>query len=114
MALARLYLRARDEVAWALWDVRHRHEAIQRAEAVLELNPHAAQGTRFYLSNWYPRLQMTEKAGKLLNRYLPGGDGPDSRRTSVAYGRALWLHQQEGASPAARQALEHPPVVLPS
>ncbi|MBE3584497.1 MAG: tetratricopeptide repeat protein [Limnochordaceae bacterium] len=113
VALARPYLRARDQLARALWDAGRRDEAIEHAEAILKLNPSDILETRIYLLNWYLRLQMTDKAGELLNRYLPDGHGPDSQRTSVAYDGALWLFQKEGASPAAREALQRAILVNP-
>lgn len=107
LVLTRPYLRARNQLARALWNAGRKSEAIQHAEAILALNPSDILGVRFYLLNWYLEMQMTEKAGELFDNYHLNEKGPDSDRTSVVYDRALLLFQKEGDSPPARQALDY-------
>jgi tetratricopeptide (TPR) repeat protein len=97
----RPYMRARQGLAYTLWQLGERQAAIAHLWAMLELNPMDNQGLRYLLANWL--LAEDDAAGldRLLALY------PDEWSATLAYTAALHRFRQDGASRPAAKALRY-------
>lgn len=93
----RPYMRARMGLAYALWALGKRQEAIDHLWEMLRLNPGDNQGVRYVLLTWI--LEQGEEASvqTLLDRYQDDG------AALWLYGSALHAFRAEGDSAAARK-----------
>jgi tetratricopeptide (TPR) repeat protein len=94
----RPYMRARLGLAFTLWAVGRREEAVQHAQELLRLHPHDNQGVRYTLAAWLLNLDRDEDLAQLLRQY-------DEDSATWLYTRALLAFRQEGESDEARRLL---------
>lgn len=96
---SRPYMRARQGLAYTLWQLGERQAAIAHLWAMLDLNPGDNQGMRYWLASWL--LAGHDAAGmeRLLALY------PDEGSAALAYPAALHRFRGEGASRRANAAL---------
>lgn len=95
----RPYMRARHELALALWRLGHREEAVGHYDEMLRLNPNDNQGIRYLLIDALLELGREAEAGAHLKRYK--GDGS----ACWTWSAALLAFRRTGNSAAARKAL---------
>jgi tetratricopeptide (TPR) repeat protein len=95
----RPYMRARHELALALWRLGHRDEAVGHYHEMLRLNPDDNQGIRYLLIDALLELGREADAGALLKRYK--GDGS----AHWTWSAALLTFRRAGNSAPARKAL---------
>ncbi|MBL8793133.1 MAG: tetratricopeptide repeat protein [Planctomycetia bacterium] len=95
----RPYMRARERLAHALWDLGRREEAVEHLREMLRLNPNDNQGIRYTLAGWLLKLERDADLLELLQRF------PTDASALWAYARVLATYRQ-GDQAAARQLLE--------
>ncbi len=95
----RPYMRARHELALALWRLGHRDEAVAHYNEMLRLNPDDNQGIRYLLIDALLDLGREADAGALLKRYEDDGSAHWS------WSAALLEFRRTGNSAAANKAL---------
>jgi len=95
----RPYMRARHELALALWRAGDREEAIGHYQDMLRLNPNDNQGIRYLLIDALLELGREAEAAALLKRYKEDGSA------AWAWSGALLAFRRSGNSAAARKAL---------
>lgn len=95
----RPYMRAREGLADALWELGERAEAVEHYREMLRLNPNDNQGIRYILATCLLTMGDDAALSKLLKKY--------ERDPTAAwlYTRALWLFRREGAGRKADAAL---------
>ncbi len=96
----RPYMRARQGLALALWELGERREAIGHYQKMLHLNPNDNQGIRYLLASALLEEGLDDDLGALLKLY------EEDAGASWVYARALWRFRMEGDSEEARAALE--------
>jgi tetratricopeptide (TPR) repeat protein len=96
----RPYMRARQGLALALWELGERSEAIGHYQQMLHLNPNDNQGIRYLLASALLEEGLDDDLGELLESY------EDDAGASWVYARALWRFRTEGDGEEARSALE--------
>ncbi len=96
----RPYMRARQGLALALWELGERSEAIEHYQQMLHLNPNDNQGIRYLLASALLEEGLDDDLGELLESY------EDDAGASWVYARALWRFRTEGDDEEARSALE--------
>jgi hypothetical protein len=95
----RPYMRARFELAQALWSDGRFDEAIGHARELLRLNPNDNQGVRDALSEWLIRRERYDELAELLKRYQDDGSA------LWAWTEALLAFRAEGAGATAKKKL---------
>lgn len=95
----RPYMRARHELALALWRLGHREEAVAHYQEMLRLNPDDNQGIRYLLIDALLELGRVGDADALLERY----EEDDSAHW--AWSAALLAFRHSGNSAPANRAL---------
>lgn len=95
----RPYMRARHELALALWRAGDRDEAVGHYQDLLRLNPNDNQGIRYLLMDALLELGQEPEAAELLERYEEDGSA------AWAWSGALLAFRRVGDAPAARKAL---------
>ncbi len=95
----RPYMRARAGLAMALWEAGQADEAVDHAQAMLDLNPNDNQGGRYLLLTWLLGLGRDDEAGRLLRRYKDDGG------SEWAWSAALAAFRRQGDHAVARKAL---------
>lgn len=95
----RPYMRARHELALALWRLGHRDEAVGHYHEMLRLNPNDNQGIRYLLIDALLELGRDVDADALLERY----EDDDSARWT--WSAALLAFRRTGNSAPANMAL---------
>jgi tetratricopeptide (TPR) repeat protein len=95
----RPYMRARNDLANALWVLGRREEAIQHYRAMLVLNPGDNQGIRYVLATALLDEGLDDELAELLARY------EDDASAYWVYSAALLAFRREGDSPRAREML---------
>jgi tetratricopeptide (TPR) repeat protein len=95
----RPYMRARHELALALWRLGHRDEAVGHYHEMLRLNPNDNQGIRYLLIDALLELGREADADALLERY----EEDDSARWT--WSAALLAFRRTGNSAPANKAL---------
>ncbi|MDQ3378276.1 MAG: hypothetical protein M3533_15485 [Actinomycetota bacterium] len=96
----RPYMRARQGLALALWELGERSEAIAHYQQMLHLNPNDNQGIRYLLASALLEEGLDDDLGELLESY------EDDAGAGWVYARALWRFRTEGDDEEARSALE--------
>ena len=96
----RPYMRARQGLALASWELGERSEAIAHYQQMLHLNPNDNQGVRYLLANALLEEGLDDDLGELLESY------EDDAGAGWVYARALWRFRTEGDGEEARSALE--------
>ena len=96
----RPYMRARQGLAMALWQMGKHQEAIGHARELLRLNPGDNQGIRYLLALWLMNTGDLAGLEALLAQY------PDEVSANWAYTRCLLAFRQTGASRKAEQAVK--------
>lgn len=96
----RPYMRARQGLAFCLWELGERQEAIEHYKQMLDLNPDDNQGIRHELSSCLLDEDLDEELGDLLERY------ENDVLAEWVYTRALWTFRKEGDTEGATKALE--------
>jgi tetratricopeptide (TPR) repeat protein len=96
----RPYMRARQGLALALWELGERSEAIEHYQHMLHLNPNDNQGIRYLLASALLEEGLDDDLGELLESY------GDDAGASWVYARALWSFRKGGDGEEARAALE--------
>ena len=86
----RPYMRARQGLALALWELGERSEAIEHYRQMLHLNPNDNQGIRYLLASALLEEGLDDDLGELLKSY-----GDDAGANWV-YARALWSFRTGG------------------
>ena len=99
MVETRPYMRARNELANALWILGRRAEAIEHYRAMLDLNPGDNQGIRYILATALLDQNRDDELEELLARY------PGDPSACWLYSAALLAFRREGDSPRARELL---------
>jgi tetratricopeptide (TPR) repeat protein len=97
----RPYMRARQGLAYTLWQLGEHQAAMAHLWAMLDLNPMDNQGLRYLLANWL----LAEDAAAGLDRLL--ALYPDEWSANLAYTTALHRFRQDGASRPATKALRY-------
>lgn len=95
----RPYMRARHELALALWQAGDRDDAVGHYQDLLRLNPNDNQGIRYLLMDALLELGREPEAAELLKRYKDDGSA------AWAWSGALLAFRRVGDAPAARKAL---------
>lgn len=95
----RPYMRARHELALALWRRGHRDEAVGHYHEMLRLNPGDNQGIRYLLIDALLELGLEADAGALLKRYKNDGSA------HWTWSAALLEFRRSGNSAPANKAL---------
>jgi tetratricopeptide (TPR) repeat protein len=96
----RPYMRARAGLAYILWDMGKREEALAHYREMLRLNPGDNQGIRYSLLNLLLELNRLDEVDALLEEY-------DNEWSSEwFYTQVLRAFQKGGDSPAAQKALK--------
>ena len=95
----RPYMRARHELALALWRRGHRDEAVGHYHEMLRLNPGDNQGIRYLLIDALLELGLEADAGALLKRYKNDGSA------HWTWSAALLEFRRTGNSAPANKAL---------
>jgi len=93
----RPYMRARADLADALWEAGRQEEAISHWEDLLRLNPDDNQGIRYLLLTTWLTLGDHERVKGLLKQY------PDDGAATWLYGQALNAFAQEGDTKKSRR-----------
>ena len=96
----RPYMRAKAGLANTLWDAGKYEEAETHYREMLRLNPNDNQGNRYSLLILLLELNRLDQVDALLDQY------EEDWSSEWLYTRVLRLFQEEGDSPAARQALQ--------
>lgn len=96
----RPYMRARQGLALASWELGERSAAIAHYQQMLHLNPNDNQGVRYLLANALLEEGLDDDLGELLESY------EDDAGAGWVYARALWRFRTEGDGEEARSALE--------
>ena len=96
----RPYMRARQGLAFCLWRLGERREAIDHYKQMLDLNPGDNQGIRHELAGCLLDEGLDEELGELLERY------EDDVFAEWAYTRALWAFRKEGDTRKSTEVLE--------
>src|SRR5215203_2319581 len=96
----RPYMRARQGLAFCLWELGERREAIDHYQQMLDLNPDDNQGIRHVLAGCLLDEELDEELGELLERY------EDDASALWVYTRALWAFRKEGDTEKATAALK--------
>jgi tetratricopeptide (TPR) repeat protein len=96
----RPYMRARQGLAFCLWELGERQEAIDHYQQMLDLNPDDNQGIRHVLAGCLLDEELDEELGDLLQRY------EEDAFAEWAYTRALWAFRKEGDTGKSTEALE--------
>jgi tetratricopeptide (TPR) repeat protein len=96
----RPYMRARQGLADTLWELGRQEEALPHYRDMLRLNPGDNQGIRYVLMNLLLSLERDAEARELLQQYEEDG------MAEWLYTRALLAFRADGASDAARVALQ--------
>ncbi|HXG10602.1 MAG TPA: hypothetical protein VNK04_12645 [Gemmataceae bacterium] len=96
----RPYMRARLELALALWTVGRRDEAIGHLQELLRLNPDDNQGVRYTLAGFLLDMDRDDDLERLLRQY------PDEGTAAWAYTAALLAFRRQGDTPETRQLLQ--------
>jgi len=96
----RPYMRARQGLALASWELGERSEAIEHYQQMLHLNPNDNQGIRYLLASALLEEGLDDDLGELLESY------EDDAGAGWVYARALWRFRTEGDGEEARSALE--------
>lgn len=95
----RPYMRARHELALALWRRGHPDEAVAHYQEMLRLNPNDNQGIRYLLIDALLELGREEDAEALLKRY------EEDASAHWAWSAALLAFRRTGNSASANEAL---------
>ena len=95
----RPYMRARHELALALWEAGDRDEAIDHYRDMLRLNPNDNQGIRYLLMDALLELGRETEAAALLKSYKDDGSA------AWAWSGALLAFRRTQGGPGARKAL---------
>jgi len=95
----RPYMRARAGLAFTLWELKKREEALFHYREMLRLNPHDNQGNRYSLLILLLELNRVDDIDTLLNEYK--GDWS----SDWCYTQVLRAFQKEGASHVTQNAL---------
>lgn len=95
----RPYMRARHELARALWEAGERDEAVGHYQDMLRLNPNDNQGIRYGLLDALLTLGREKEAADLLRRYK------DDASAAWAWARVLLAFRRSGDGSPARKAL---------
>ena len=95
----RPYMRARQGLAMAQWEVGRHDEAVAGFQDMLRLNPGDNQGVRYVLLDWLLRLGRDADAAKLMKRYN------DDDSAEWLWSAVLVAFRKSGPSAAARTAL---------
>ncbi|HLS67920.1 MAG TPA: DUF6429 family protein [Kiloniellales bacterium] len=96
----RPYMRARQQLALALWEGGALEEAIGHYEDMLRLNPDDNQGIRYLLLDALLEVGREEDAAVLAETY------GDDEAAAAFWARALLAFRRSGDTPAARRALK--------
>lgn len=96
----RPYMRARAELAMALWEQGEPEKAAQHYAEMLRLNPNDNQGIRYLYMHVLIELGRDKDAAALLSRYK------DDASSGWAFDRALLAFRQGGESHRANRALK--------
>lgn len=83
MLETRPYMRARADLAQALYQRGDRSEAIEHIEEMLQLNPNDNQGLRYLLLGWYLEAENVAGGQQLFDEY------PEESSAVFAWGRLL-------------------------
>lgn len=107
----RPYMRARHELALALWQTGETQEALAHYQELLRLNPNDNQGIRYLLADALLELGRDEDVARLVKQYEEDGSA------SWAWSTALLSFRRNGDCAASRKALaeaiENNPHVAP-
>jgi len=95
----RPYMRARQGLAEALWELDERQAAIEHAQEMLRLNPNDNQGMRYLLASWLLAVGEDAALETLLAQY------PEEGSAHWAYTRALFAFRRHGSGKEAETAL---------
>ena len=95
----RPYMRARHELAIALWAAGERDDAVRHYQDMLGLNPNDNQGIRYCLLDALIELDREKEATELLKRYK------DDASAAWAWSGALLAFRRAGDVAPARKAL---------
>lgn len=96
----RPYMRARQELAFALWSAGRRDEAVAHLQDMLRLNPGDNQGVRYTLAGFLLFLDRDADTAALLDRY------PEEDSAVWAYSRALLAFRRDGDTIDSRRLLK--------
>jgi tetratricopeptide (TPR) repeat protein len=96
----RPYMRARQGLAFCLWELGERREAIDHYRQMLDLNPDDNQGIRHELASCLLDEELDDELGDLLGRY------EEDVFAEWAYTRALWAFRKKGDTKETAEALE--------
>lgn len=96
----RPYMRARQGLAFCLWELDEHQKAIDHYTDMLWLNPNDNQGIRYLLLQALLDEDADEALGELLDQY------EDDVSAAWVYTRALWMFRKEGATEEANAALK--------
>lgn len=95
----RPYMRARFELALALWREGQRDEAITHLQDLVRLNPNDNQGARYVLLDLLLYQERNDDAQRLLDQY------PEETTARWTVGKALLRFRRDGDVPEARAFL---------
>jgi tetratricopeptide (TPR) repeat protein len=95
----RPYMRARHELAMALWNKGLKDEAIGHLNDMLRLNPGDNQGVRYILAAWLVDMSKDGELAALLAKY------PDDGMAAWSWTNALASFRREGDSAASGKLL---------
>jgi tetratricopeptide (TPR) repeat protein len=95
----RPYMRARQELAYVLWRVGRREEAVGHLQEMLRLNPNDNQGLRHVLADWFLLLDRDDDLAALIEQYAEDGTA------AWLYTRALAAFRRHGDTPETCQQL---------
>lgn len=96
----RPFMRAREELASALWAMGRREEAIEHLREMLRLNPNDNQGVRYTLAAFLLFLDRDQELADLLVQF------PEECSAAWAYTKALLTFRQQGDTIEARRLLK--------
>jgi tetratricopeptide (TPR) repeat protein len=96
----RPYMRARQGLAFCLWELGERQEAIDHYKQMLDLNPDDNQGIRHELAGCLLDEEQDEELGELLERY------EEDAFAEWVYTRAHWMFRKEGDTEETTETLE--------
>lgn len=97
----RPYMRARQGLAQALWNMGQRDEAVAHYQEMLRLNPNDNQGIRYLLLDCLLFLGRDDEAADLISKYEEDGSA------AWSWSRALLAFHRQGDCTEARDALSH-------
>lgn len=95
----RPYMRARQGLAWMLWEAGFRDEAVTHYQDMLRLNPNDNQGVRYLLLDCLLALGRDPEAQKLLEQY------EDDAGAGWGWSKALLSFRRVGDTALSRDAL---------